>query len=119
MLPPICLRNILRPDRLSSLRIEAHDDAVAGHRIEAIAVYGRSAARAVAAIVSIGAAGGRLPKLFAGLRVERDDEFLIAALALRVDPVFHDGERRVSLAESLDLPHNTRTTLRPGLKQAG
>src|SRR5579883_442219 len=115
----VFLRDVLRPDGLAGREIEANQDAVAGHRVETVAVDGWRAARAVAAVVAIIAAGFRFPEFLARLRVEREDELFAVALALCVDLSVDDRQRRIAFAEPVRSPDDARSAGGPGREQSG
>ena len=80
------------PDFLAGFRLQADEHAVAGHRVEPVAVHGRRTARTVSFVIAERVAGGRLPDLFTGRDVERDDELLLAGLPLGVQAFADDRE---------------------------
>src|SRR5438552_8397592 len=107
------------PNDASGLDIQSHERTVGGLRIEPAAVNCGCTPRAVAALLAVRPAGGRLPKLLPGARVEGHHVFLASTLPLRVELSLSDRESRKPLAESAGFPNLLGAVRRPGAEESG
>ena len=91
--------DVALPDRRPVLGLEAGEVAILGEHVHAIAIHGRRAARAAAAVAVTGRAERLRPEAAAVRPAQHVHDALAAVRALDEDAVRRDRHRAVALAE--------------------